>query len=498
VSGPGDRTAAMALAVLTLVAVAVVATAVNPTQDDGYYYLQIARQMARGAGSTFDGLHPTNGYHPLWLLALVPVFAAAPEPAAAARAAVWLQGALLAGATALAYLAARSLLAAAAATVAALVFLGLSLRPALGGLEFALHAACLAACSWAWQRWRAAPTARRAWTLGGLLALAFLARLDSLLLAALLAAAAVLERRRPRAWMPLLAPTLVVLAAYVAVNACVFGLALPVSGQAKRLWSAHLLAQDPVYQAHGWLAAKARPLGALLMRPVGLALAAGSAGALALSLAPAGTARVLRPLRPFALFALLQIGAYALLFHGELSFARWYFVAPLLLAGLVAGALVEGRAAALAHAAAALVAVLVLGFAWGWRRREAGGGPTAPLHEAARWMAASLPPDARVGSWTAGTLGFESGRTVVNLDGLVNTRAYLEREQYDQCAYWARAGLTHLVDAFAERGSPPRPVVVPVALPMSRYYEPCAARLERVWEGEGGGDWRLRAYRIRP
>lgn len=42
--------------------------------DDAYYYFQIARNIGSGFGSTFDGLAPTNGYHPLWLLALVPVF----------------------------------------------------------------------------------------------------------------------------------------------------------------------------------------------------------------------------------------------------------------------------------------------------------------------------------------------------------------------------------------------------------------------------------------
>jgi hypothetical protein len=254
-----------------------------------------------------------------------------------------------------------------------------------------------------------------------------------------------------------------------------------------------------VYQAHGFLVAKLWLVVALVTRvrnPLGLALAAGSAGALALSFAPAATARVLQPLRPFALFALLQVGAYALLFHGELSFARWYFVVPLLLCGVLAGALVP---AAMVRALVVVLAVTALASAVRWRWREAGGGPTAPLHEAARWMAANLPQEARVGSWTAGTLGFESGRTVVNLDGLANTRAYLERDQYLQCAYWARAGLTHLVDAFAERGTPPRPVVVPVALPMARYYAPCADRLERVWEGRGpaDGSWRIRAYRIR-
>ncbi|HVF99520.1 MAG TPA: hypothetical protein VND68_06755 [Chloroflexia bacterium] len=40
--------------------------------DDAFYYFQTARHIAAGDGSTFDGLHPTNGYHPLWMLALVP------------------------------------------------------------------------------------------------------------------------------------------------------------------------------------------------------------------------------------------------------------------------------------------------------------------------------------------------------------------------------------------------------------------------------------------
>src|SRR5690348_1966567 len=42
--------------------------------DDAYYYLRVAANIAHGAGSTFGNLVPTNGYHPLWQLALVPVF----------------------------------------------------------------------------------------------------------------------------------------------------------------------------------------------------------------------------------------------------------------------------------------------------------------------------------------------------------------------------------------------------------------------------------------
>ncbi len=36
--------------------------------DDAFYYLQIARHLAEGGRSTFDGLNPTNGYHPGWML----------------------------------------------------------------------------------------------------------------------------------------------------------------------------------------------------------------------------------------------------------------------------------------------------------------------------------------------------------------------------------------------------------------------------------------------
>jgi len=42
--------------------------------DDAYYYFKIAKNIAAGAGSTFDGLSQTNGYHPLWTALLVPVF----------------------------------------------------------------------------------------------------------------------------------------------------------------------------------------------------------------------------------------------------------------------------------------------------------------------------------------------------------------------------------------------------------------------------------------
>ena len=43
--------------------------------DDAFYYFGVAQHIAAGDGSTFNGLDPTNGYHPLWLLLLVPLYA---------------------------------------------------------------------------------------------------------------------------------------------------------------------------------------------------------------------------------------------------------------------------------------------------------------------------------------------------------------------------------------------------------------------------------------
>jgi hypothetical protein len=39
--------------------------------DDAYYYFQIARNAAAGHGVSLDGIHLTNGFHPLWMAILV-------------------------------------------------------------------------------------------------------------------------------------------------------------------------------------------------------------------------------------------------------------------------------------------------------------------------------------------------------------------------------------------------------------------------------------------
>jgi hypothetical protein len=47
------------------------------SSDDGFYYYKVAVNIANGLGATFDGINRTNGFHPLWMLVCIPVFALA-------------------------------------------------------------------------------------------------------------------------------------------------------------------------------------------------------------------------------------------------------------------------------------------------------------------------------------------------------------------------------------------------------------------------------------
>src|SRR6185437_1388760 len=42
--------------------------------DDSFYYYRTAQHIVAGDGSTFDGINFTNGYHPLWMTLLLPIF----------------------------------------------------------------------------------------------------------------------------------------------------------------------------------------------------------------------------------------------------------------------------------------------------------------------------------------------------------------------------------------------------------------------------------------
>jgi hypothetical protein len=65
----------IAVAVLVLLFVAVFLAGPDKLfADDSYFYFQVAWNFARGMGSTFNNVMPTNGYHPLWMLICAAIF----------------------------------------------------------------------------------------------------------------------------------------------------------------------------------------------------------------------------------------------------------------------------------------------------------------------------------------------------------------------------------------------------------------------------------------
>lgn len=66
---------------LTLTVVVIMVIVYLPPQslaylisDDAYYYFLTAHNIAKGVGSTFDGINLTNGYHPQWMLLIIPIY----------------------------------------------------------------------------------------------------------------------------------------------------------------------------------------------------------------------------------------------------------------------------------------------------------------------------------------------------------------------------------------------------------------------------------------
>jgi hypothetical protein len=127
-----------------------------------------------------------------------------------------------------------------------------------------------------------------------------------------------------------------------------------------------------------------------------------------------------------------------------------------------------------------------------WAARARSGEDHEELVEAARWVREHVPPDAVVGSWNAGTIGFLSGRHVVNLDGVVNSWSYAQSEHRDLCGYFRATHITYLVDAF-EDGT-----VLTHAEGFADY-APCKGNWHRIWtDGRTGRRWHMEAYRLAP
>ncbi len=226
--------------------------------DDAFYYFTVARNIVLGRGVTFDGLGPTNGFHPLWMALLVAVYALfgrGGDLLLPLRGVVVLTGLLYGLTGVLLYRAGRQIWQRALAWALAVVWTfspRLVFAYSVGSIESALNALTLAGMWYATLRLARASAPKPAdWLRWGLsLALALLARLDNIFVVAMMVLAVLFHQRRvwwpalrARRWRTVIAwgwrwagPPMVLVGGYLLWSWAYVGGVMPVSSEVKRWW----------------------------------------------------------------------------------------------------------------------------------------------------------------------------------------------------------------------------------------------------------------------
>ena len=429
------------------------------TFDDAFYYFGIARNVAHGHGSTFDGIDPTNGYHPLWMLMAVPVYAAGLDGTTAVRVLLALQVLIFGGAlVTIASVAGRAiagwdrlrrsraedgdhLARWCTVIVAAALALGGGNPFVVGvfvnGLEsgvLVVFDALLLAVGARWRgRFLTGGSSRARLGVAVLLALTILARTDSVLLVGALGLWCLAEARQEglgrRAIGPLVelfAIPLVTLIGYLVSNQVQFGIWLQISGIVKR---------QPLNLARG----------AVMMVVSLVALAIGRWGFRRMTGAAIGSRRFRRVARFasstswYAGFCLVLVAYYQVL---QTQQWPWYYcpVVVYLLFMLVLGVAdfaesvvvdaPQGASVSRALAPIALILLVPLFVAFGYQTRTFVDPHLRSIElanrDAGEWISANLPTNVVLASWDAGVVGYYSNRSIINLDGVANSKEFYD------------------------------------------------------------------------
>lgn len=210
-------------------------------QDDFYYYLKVAQNVVAGRGSTFNGIVPTNGYHPLWELLVVALSLISSRP----QAILGFQAVMIFLATVATFALSLSLFKAQQVRILTGFALSLwvamySLRTFIQGMEVTLTVPLvlgLILLALNTDYWLAG--FRQAFLFGVLASCTVLSRLDSLILVGLIGCGLMLQpelrKRLGGAQVAGLAFGLLPVVLYLLSNRVFFHTWLPVSGMAKQL-----------------------------------------------------------------------------------------------------------------------------------------------------------------------------------------------------------------------------------------------------------------------
>ena len=434
--------------------------------DDTYYTLTIARSLARGNGPTVDGHTLTSGLQALLGFLMVPVFWVTDNPDTALR----LDLALLVVVDTLtivvlawvAYRFAGRVAAVAAAALWAISPVAVSM--ALGGLETSLailfEVGLVAVWMWANDLQVEDRRLTLRWVVVGVVAgLAVLARIDTLLLVALLGGVQ-LWRGPRRPLVPGAVAGAVVLAPWWIWCTVQFGTPIPTSGAA-----AHDMAPLEPFAREGMAQVAGAVVGGPfdVWRSLRLRLndhpVAGMVvfWVLVLGLMVVGVWWARRRVLPQLAVATLPVFAAGLLVFYAWFGVGWYFTRYLAPVACVAALMI---AVAIAHvwrargrwrvpAFAATTILLAIGVVAALRADthhltateapELSFDSVTGYRDAARTVVSVPPPGSVLGAWQSGAFGYYANDriTVVNLDGVVNPAA-ADAQRADRTAFYIR------------------------------------------------------------
>lgn len=434
--------------------------------DDAFYYFQTARTISEGGGVSVDGEVWGNGFHPLWLLMLVPVYAAGAGDEQAIHIALTLSAVAVSVSGALLYATARRL---AVSPLASLIVVAVYLAsPAvvylsINGLETGVNLVAFVALLYAFVACWQEPSRANELLVSVAAGAVVLSRTDYGVAALfVLAALALRANAHPASLAALAGPAIVLTAPWFAWNIAVFD--SPVQGSAGAIpYVLHELYPAPDASAREVVRHSLEQLqgfGYDVLPYVYFApdlddahVAAAAvvcliAGAVVAIIVPRGVDRS----------ALVLLGVPALglavqfLIHGGVRWyvREWYLagVFPVLALALavVLDELWRWRAGVVASAA--VLALIVAASAAKSRATYSDGwyGLQTDMLEAARWIDTETPPDARVGAFNSGIIGYFSNRTTVNLDGVMNPDALDAIKDRRVVAYMQERRITYLAD----------------------------------------------------
>jgi hypothetical protein len=469
--------------------------------DDSFYDFQIARHIAQGDGPTFDGTHLTNGFQPLYVAVLVPLYRVAGSSETVPIHAALVISALFSVASAyLLYrlLARRVNEAAAIIAAGAWSFAPIVMRQTANGLETSL-AVFMIAVTVCFYLETVRPglhaSRRRMIAMGALAGGCILARADLGFLVLAMCLDYLLVRRAQRAghrWRTEVAiaagTCLVVCLPWMVYGIAAVGSPVPESGRATRflalayapffdLGPATMSAEGPTasFVATHFLRSvetfKVVPVlhpAFRAVRKAGVRLDASHGSEIAADVL--GVAVLFgfvfwwmkrrrsdegRPAREFEFliwFSAAMIAAYSTFVFGVFFFLRYYYpvyFVAMIFAGCAAHDVIQHvqksrapvRRVALAAAGAYAAALLFMGYGSAFRSL-----PVYRFYDAARWIRTHTDSSDTIGVFQSGAIGYLSGRRVINLDGKVNREAFEALREGRLSTYVASAGIDLLMD----------------------------------------------------